>query len=277
MVSDRAYLDAYLRNQVVLDRDLRRVMRATIKSLQKEITRLAAVHGRGAALRLTQLTLTRDIMQSWVAMGDVIETHIAASSDDIAKVQAAFDKVLLDQAGVGITQDFARSLQQTARAGLDSYISRAHHGMTLSDRVYRNGRASVRTVNNLIDQGILAGRSAREIALSVRRYISPTTPGGMSYAAMRLGRTELNNAFHETSKRMAVEDPFVNGIEWHLSGSHPKQDVCNSLVKKYDPERVPAKPHPQCLCYTTPVTISEAQFLRNLKRGQYDDMALLVA
>lgn len=284
---DRAPLNAYLRRQMVVDVQLRKVLRAAIKSLDAEIARLAAARGIGRQVRIAQLTLTREMMTSWRDIGDVIERGILESAEDITKVHSAFDRALMRRLGAKMDAQFGRSLLATAQGGLESYISRSHHSYTLSERVYRNGRKSISIVEGLIDQGLLTGRSAREIARMVHGYINPRTPGGMSYAAMRLGRTELNNAFHETSIRMADEDPFVQSVKWNLSRSHPKPDICNELAMKvtkrggnpgeYRPGDVPRKPHPQCLCFTTTVPISDEQFLRNINAGKYDQMADLVA
>ena len=284
---DRAPLNAYLRRQVTVDVAMRKVLRASIKSLDAEIARLAAASSIGRQVRVAQLTLTREMMTAWRDIGDVIELGIRGSAADLAKVQSAFDKTLMKRMGAKMDPQFARSLLATAQSGLDSYVSRRHHSMTLSERVYRNGRNSITIVEGLIDQGLLTGRSAREIARMVHSYINPRTPGGMSYAAMRLGRTELNNAFHETSIRMASEDPFVSRMKWNLSRSHPKADKCDEYAKEtgrkgwgpgeYAPGDVPTKPHPQCLCFTTTIPISEEAFLRNIHAGKYDHMADLVA
>lgn len=283
----RLPLNTYIRRQVVVDVAMRKVLRDALKSLDAEIIRLSKSASVGNQVRVSQLRLTREIMSTWRDIGDVIEQGILGSANDIAKVQAAFDRDLMKGLGAKMDQHFARSLLSTAQAGLDSYISRSHHHMTLSDRVYRNGRRSVTAVEGIINQGLLTGRSAREIARMVRSYINPRTPGGMSYAAMRLSRTELNNAFHETSLRLAKDDPFVQAVKWNLSGSHPKPDVCNDYATQvtrrggnpgeYVPSEVPSKPHPQCLCYTTTVPISEEAFLRNIQAGKYDNMANLAA
>lgn len=280
----RAPLDAYLRNQVVMDVEMRKVLRRSIKSLDSEIDRLAQSAKIGSQVRASQLRLTRELMKMWRDAGDVIERGITGSAADIAKVQQAFDKDLMKRLGVKMSPDFQRSLLAQAQAGLDSYLSRAHHRFTLSERVYRNGRKSVTAVEALINESLLIGRSAREIASLVHKYINPRTPGGASYAAMRLGRTELNNAFHETSIRMAREDPFVDRMRWNLSGSHPKPDICNEYASavngrgwgpgEYSVGQVPRKPHPQCLCFTTTVPISEEAFLRNLHAGKYDNMTV---
>lgn len=279
----RMPLDAYLRRQVVMDVAMRKVLRAAIKSLDDEIKRLSESRKIGNQVRVSQLRLTREMMAVWRDVGDVIERGITGSAEELAKVSQAFDKDLMKKLGAKMDPDFARSLLAQAEAGLDSYLSRSHHYFTLSERVYRNGRRSVAAVDGIINQALLSGRSATEIARLVRSYINPRTPGGLSYAAMRLGRTELNNAFHETSIRMATDDPFVARMKWNLSGSHPKPDICNEYASKvnksgwgpgeYSVGEVPRKPHPQCLCFTTTVSISEEAFLRNLNAGKYDNMA----
>lgn len=279
----RMPLDAYLRRQVVVDVAMRKVLRAAIKSLDDEIKRLSASKAIGNQVRVSQLRLTREMMSVWRDVGDVIERGILGSDEELAKVSKAFDQDLMKKLGAKMDPDFARSLLAQAQSGLDSYISRSHHRFTLSERVYRNGKRSVTAVEGIINQALLSGRSATEIARLVRSYINPRTPGGLSYAAMRLGRTELNNAFHETSKRMAIDDPFVQSMKWNLSGSHPKPDICNEYASavtfkgggtgEYRPGEVPNKPHPQCLCFTTTVPISEEAFLRNIKAGKYDNMA----
>lgn len=266
---------------------MRKVLRAAIRSLDSEIERLSKSAKIGHQVRASQLRLTREMMTMWRAAGDVIERGILDSAGDIAKVQKAFDQDLLKRMGAKMDASFARSLVAQAEAGLDHYVSRRHFSHTLSERVYKNGRKSVTAVENIINQSLLSGRSAREIANLVRKYIDPRTPGGASYAAMRLGRTELNNAFHETSIRMAKDDPFVERMRWNLSGSHPKPDICNQYASavngsgwgpgEYSVGQVPGKPHPQCLCFTTTIPISEEAFLRNIHAGKYDHMAELAA
>lgn len=283
---ERAPLQAYLRRQVVLDAALKRSLRQAIRQLDPEIKRLAR-GSAGSQLRAAQLSLNRDVMNMWLSMGKTIEQTILDSDKDIAKVQKLFDDTLLGRSGAKMTEAQARSMLATARSGLEQYVSRQHFNMSLSDRVYRNGRRGVKTVENLINTGLLQGKSAAEIATSVRKYISPNTPGGASYAAMRLGRTELNNAFHQTSIRMAKEDPFVESLKWNLSRSHGAADKCDQYAKEthtrggeagvYPVGDVPAKPHPQCLCFTTPVVIAEEEFLRRLRKGDFDSMADLVA
>jgi hypothetical protein len=98
---------------------------------------------------------------------------------------------------------------------------------------------------------------------------------------MRLGRTELNNAFHTTTQRLYEKQPWVTAMKWNLSSSHPEGDICDEYAfdahiphgeagvwRKGD---VPSKPHPNCLCFTTPVTVSDDEFAKQFTDGKYDE------
>lgn len=169
---------------------------------------------------------------------------------------------------------------QQARAGIDSIISRKENGISLSEKVYRNRVVSSGKIDRILNTGLALGKSAREIANDVSGFISPDVPGGVSYASMRLARTELNNAFHTTQRNMMNKNPFVEKAKWELSGSHPRPDECNEYADQVhikDGEAgefwthdVPNKPHPNCLCYITPVMMDEEQFIQSFKSGAYD-------
>lgn len=174
-----------------------------------------------------------------------------------------------------------RQIKMQARNGVNAYISRQENVIGLSRRVYSNTALSNGWVDREINKGLIRGLSAREMAANVARLILPSTPGGVSYAAMRLARTEINNAFHLTSLRYTREMPWVTGYKWNLSGSHPKGqpgDPCGDMASRnhdnlgrgvYKKSNVPNKPHPQCLCYVTMVTHNNRDYWRNLRRGRY--------
>ena len=176
-----------------------------------------------------------------------------------------------------------RAMEQQFMAAADNAVenirSRYVLQIDLSPQVYKNEQLMVGNIDKVVNNGILLNKSAREIATDVRVYIRPDTPGGVSYAAQRLGRTELNNAFHETTRRNAEAQPWVEGMKWHLSGSHPRPDECNRYAEQdsyrmgegvYPSSRVPSKPHPQCFCYISAVTKPNDEFIDELFAGKYD-------
>lgn len=145
---------------------------------------------------------------------------------------------------------------------------------TLSRRVYKSGALSSNQLQRQINSSLARGSSAKELADLVRKSILPNTPGGVSYAAMRLGRTEINNAFHTQSIISLKDEPWVDQVQWNLSGVHKPDpgDPCETYAAQgtFDKNEVPLKPHPQCMCYVTPVMVAFDDFATNLAAGVYD-------
>jgi len=172
-------------------------------------------------------------------------------------------------------KSFITSQRQSAALGVAHAISRVTQSQQpLSARVYRSQALATGWVNQVINSSILRGDSAQDIAKQVKSSIRPDTPGGVSYAALRLGRTELNNAFHATAITMAQDRPWVTGMRWYTSQTHiddPKE-ICTQLNGQiFDVDNVPPKPHPQCRCFVAPHIESPDVFLAHLTAGQYRD------
>lgn len=177
-------------------------------------------------------------------------------------------------------QDIRRMVLLQSRSGIESFASRGENMHRLSLMVYKNLKLATGQVDDAISRALLRGLSAVDFAKTVEQFIKPSVPGGISYAAMRLARTEINNAFHFTQIRYTRETPWVKGYKWHLSGSHGKPDVCNDYADNdgygagkgvFPKDEVPGKPHPQCLCYITSEVMSNGDFEKSLRRGAFND------
>jgi hypothetical protein len=250
---------------------LRRVERDTVKALAG----LAGSRGVGAQVRAAQLRTTlRHVQQLqlefWTALGKTVQARRLAVALAAANLSAAADAKLFGS--LVDRSELQRWAERAARHAVERAAARAQGAgqLPLSTRVYRNATVASGQLDRLINSALARGVSARDLAGEVRRFIRPATPGGQSFAAMRLARTELNNSFHEASIA-TYQKPWVDAIEWHLSGSHPRPDACNTLAAKtYRPDGVPSKPHPQCLCFTTAKTPELADFRAALSAGKYD-------
>jgi hypothetical protein len=246
------------------------------KEAERQVALTLGKPGIGAAARRAQYRLQAAALRQAHAQlwGDISET-ISKQLEEAMQLGIQAGDTL--QGLLGGLSGFDDMLQVAAQTA-DSIISRALNDVRFSRSVYNNRAWTNGKLDRIINSGIGAGKSAREIAADVRSFISPNTPGGVRYAAMRLGRTELNNAFHRTSVDMAKSQPWVEGVKWNLSGSHPRADICDEYAHAdngmgpgvYEPKDTPSKPHPQCLCYLTFVVPDRDAFLNNLANGDYD-------
>lgn len=270
-------LHDFLGAQVPNEKQIRRDLLSAARDIEKQIAKLK-VPGRSSSsnIRIAQYRVAlayvkQQIAALWLTdISPTIAKGIEASASAAANLNVLTD-ILCESAGLNKTV-WEAAMRQTAINNLTAYRQRVEGSSfkPLSERVYRNIQLSQGLVDRTITNALLAGKSAREMAVEVASLIRPDVKGGISYAALRLGRTELNNAFHATTIEHHGNLPWVNKMEWHLSRSHPKPDACDNLVGMYKPENVPGKPHPQCFCHVTPVTISEDQFVKRFKRGDFD-------
>lgn len=272
---------AYRAVQKTYDARMARLLERTAKAIRARIAKLPV--GVGGDVRRAQLTLVLNEIDKIIRAsynGPMLDTiHAGRRAGAVAAESAAetLTAVVYTALPEAVAEAVTRGLRASALSGIESAFARIPR--ELSTRVYRNSTIAIKQVHELIDQGLAAGLSARELAASVYKHISPTTPGGASYAAMRLARTEINNAFHER-QIIAGERPGVTGCKWNLSGSHKVPDECNLFAQRnshdlgrgvYPVGLVPDRPHPQCFCFLTYVTMTPKQFAAALDNGEFDD------
>jgi hypothetical protein len=159
-------------------------------------------------------------------------------------------------------------------------------GFVLSDRIWETALNTRNKLNEYLEINIRDGRSALAMSKELEQFLKPdranlrtNKPYGVnaSFDAMRLARTEIAIAHSEVTELAASRNPFVNGMEWALSPSHPKRDVCDRLAtigmgnqrlkEPYPIDNYPKvvlSSHPQCLCVNYP-TVYKGNDYRDVK------------
>lgn len=265
------------------DAETARILRATALAIERRLQQLDIKPGIGAQVRAAQLRLVLkeidDLLRAMWLVGiiDTLRGGRKAAAEAAETAAERLERVAYAALGRKAAEALVDGFRATAQAGINSFYARIPR--ELSARVYHNWALSRGEVERMIRQGLLSGLNAKELAREVRRFIDPATPGGVSYAAMRLARTEINNAFHEQQK-LAAARPGVRGVKWNLSDSHRVPDKCNVYAAQnaYDLGRgvfpigkVPDKPHPHCFCFMTYDMMTPLQFRAALAAGQFDD------
>jgi hypothetical protein len=261
-----------------VDKQVRDVLRDAAKQANSEILQLGGTNA-GEAVRRRQYQIIRSSIQrmeadSWSDLQAVIQGNASSVLGDATNAAIG----LAEYVSAPLSQEFAVTIQAAAETSAERVAARIAGRVDLSERVYKNQMVATGQIDKIVNQGIALNQSAREIAKRVFQFVNPGTPGGQSYAAMRLARTELNNAFHTASVRNYGSQPWVDAVKWEISGSHPRSDICNEYAEIdngkgsgiYQPRMVPAKPHPHCLCHILPVTVSPEEFVDQLVNGKYD-------
>lgn len=176
------------------------------------------------------------------------------------------------------------------RATLAMLARTRQDGLKISDRVWRTSEAARNSIRTIVEDATVRGQSARTTAKQVEKYLQPGVGKAhkdeirrrlgiskdVSHQAMRLARTEMNNAFHEGMVAATQHSPGYRGIYWRLSAQHVVFDVCTDMAADmsngepgfYPKGHEPVRPHPQCMC--TPISAWEnpAQFAERLRGWQ---------
>lgn len=277
------WLGRYLAVEQSFDKEIRKALGIAAVDTENRLLALASDNRVGAKTRALQHSLARNTMRDMLGglfgnVGNVIRSFRGTAA------AAAVDASLYDELPLLAKffkskeqrEQYSSVLRSQANRNVEATIVRVL-GISknpLSKRVYRTEALSKGLVDNAINNALSRGDSARDLAKSVRNLIDPNVPGGVSYAAMRLGRTEINNAFHAQSIKDGQDKPWVQEMRWHLSKVHSSdpKDLCEAYAIQglFPINHVPNKPHPQCRCFVTPELEDYDNFQQKLLGGQYD-------
>ena len=236
--------------------------------IKKEVDKAVADMARSMTV-----TIERGSRKEW----------LSASQKNDAFIQSVMNTSKVSKARLSKMQD--KNLDALA-----AFQSRKVDGMDLSQRVWKYAGQFKDQIEQCIDVGLGEGRSADELSRDVRQNLKDPNrlfrrvrdkrgnlvlsknarafhPGQGVYRssyknAMRLTRSEINMAYRESDYLRWQQLDFVIGIEIHRSNHDPlcDCDLCARLVGKY-PKTFKFKGwHPQCMCYATPVLVSDDEF-----------------
>lgn len=257
----------FLTVQLKLDKELVKVLREAATDTERRIRRTKSIaEGFQLASLLADIRkIQHDLWVTGVARAVARRLKEAVQAAD--RAAKSLDTFLENAVGQRRASVLAGSFSRQLERGLELDALRVPQ--QLSDRVYRNRDLWSGKIERIIRAGVIRGFGARQIAFQVKRSIDPAVRGGVSHAALRLGRTELNNAFHRR-QIVQAQRSWVTGVQWNLSKSHPRPDLCDAYAAHdeglgtgvWDKASVPDKPHPQCMCYMTYDVLSPEQVLQ---------------
>lgn len=170
---------------------------------------------------------------------------------------------------------YQKLYNQTNQDALKAFQERVDGGMNLSANVWNQSVAYRRELECAISTGVEKGMSAVTLSKRLSQYLTDFDKLkadykekygkavdclNCEYRSMRLARTEINMAYRTAEQKRWQQFDFVIGYEIKLSGSHPVEDICDSLQGCYPKEFRFSGWHPNCMCYVIPILKTEEQF-----------------
>ena len=216
---------------------------------------------------------------------------------------SAFGRTQAGRNAVRAIADRAREDLRGRGVSAGAFYTQKHGGLNISDRVWGNSLFAKQEIEEIIQQGILQGKSADEISRSVRGYLNNPSklfrrvrnketgalelskaaknyhPGRGVYRssyqnALRLARTEVNAAYRRAEWESYQNNPLITGYKIELSNNHTTtikgkkvalRDICDELAGEYPKSFQWTGWHPQCRCRMVPIFIKEGDFRSRIR------------
>lgn len=256
------------------------VMQSALKDIDAKLALLQGKTNISSQISRMQAEAQRVAIKSHLQadfskIGAVVADGQKAAAKAASAVISAYEETLTGRiADPQVLKLIRESEALRAASNIDTLMARqnASH-LPLSQQVYKSSVAAMGPIDTIINAELAKGSNAAEFAKAIREHINPATPGGPAYAAKRLARTEINNAFHAATIERAQKSGLAEGVDWKLSSSHPENDECDEYAAHgtFKFGQVPSKPHPFCLCFLVPALPSDEDFINNLFNGDYGD------
>lgn len=274
-------LDVLAQNNLTVA-EMNQMLKDGASEVERLIPKLLEQNSTGATLKAAQLAVVRKelhvvLSALWGDLGRSVRTGVEAAVVQAAEGAQDVLWQYLGNHGVAMPE-FKAAMVQQAKQGIAAVLAKAKNGIPLSRAVYKTQALTTGQVDRKVSQGLLLGHNAKTIAKSVKDMINPGVAGGVSYAAHRLARTEINHAYQTSQASHYQDEPWTSGMKWNLSKSHPGTDICNVLAEQnlfglgkgvYPVGQRPDS-HPNCLCYQTPEQEDEDDFVNNFVAGKYN-------
>ena len=216
---------------------------------------------------------------------------------------SAFGRTAAGRDAVRAIADRAREDLRGRGVSAGAFYTQKHGGLNISDRVWGNSLFAKQEIEEIIQQGILQGKSADEISRSVRGYLNnpsklfrrvrnketgelELSKNAKNYHqgrgvyrssyqnALRLARTEVNAAYRRAEWESYQNNPLITGYRIELSNNHTTtirgkkvvlRDICDDMAGEYPKTFQWTGWHPQCRCRMVPIFIKEGDFRARIR------------
>lgn len=164
---------------------------------------------------------------------------------------------------------------QTNSDQLKAFQRRTEKGLNLSAKLWNQSQVYKDSLEATISTAIEKGMSAVTLSKRISKYLNDwpslqadyqekfgkaTNCYDCEYRSIRLARNEINIAYRTAEQLRWQQFDFILGYKIKLSGSHPRYDICDDLVGDYPKDFKFVGWHPNCLCYTVPIVMSEEEY-----------------
>jgi len=286
MTLDREYEKRLIAQQIALKNRMLSAMNRSVDDISVYLSRYSKKFPDDYAKRITyinRMNIKRQIMAQMKQLRREVEVLSTDGVKSAWMLATKKNNLITKQfiTGIQIPVGLAKAMLGNNERALQNYLKNASK---IAESVKGYTGLYQEQIENYLSSGIIQGKGAKEIATDLKKIakdpqsefkamqkanpdvkIPFPKPGAGVYKSItrnlqRITRTEINTAFRLSDFEKRQNMPFVVGIQVHLSGAHPKYDICDAMSGSYPKDFVFTGWHPHCLCYSTSVLCSRSEF-----------------
>ena len=174
---------------------------------------------------------------------------------------------------------------QTNSDQLKAFQTRKDRGLNLSSKLWNQSQIYKDSLEATISTAVEKGMSAITLSKKLSQYLNDwpslqtdyqekygkaTRCYDCEYRSIRLARNEINLAYRTAEQERWRKFDFILGYKVKLSSSHPRYDICDELQGDYPKDFKFTCWHPNCLCYTVPIVMSEDEYWSDDRNNSSD-------
>ena len=314
----KQYRKKFLLLQKQLEKEYADISSKLMGKVQKLAFDFADKDGLFKNSDMDQINLEVSAINYWFAneMKDWLDNNITKSADiaiqgqdnaaeyfvkSLIQESAGQDKALLTKAlsdggsGILLRTRYGTGLAKSIRDAV--WKKRWNDGFKLSDRVWKMNQLMNDNVKHMVEDCVNQGKSAVNFAKAVEQYLEKPGPawttgikpsitgrGSVKFNALRIARTETNQAYQKAQNLSDKNSVIVKGTKWNLSSSHPTvwppsaayngyPEICDYRAKHnhhglgpgvFPPGKAPSD-HPNGLCYLTSELYQGEELVNRIK------------
>jgi hypothetical protein len=250
------------------ERQILKLYEKALEDLAREITKT-----RAKTLTHRQLTdFQKELKKARTVLRRQIELQTTSSIKKASELGTGMNEKLLRRmfvvGGLDPGEHFTTIFSRINKDIVDDIISGKLYmdGKSLSARIWNFDRYFDGQIQEIINKGILEGKSAVDLAKDLERFVNaparrPTDWGDLyprlknarvDYNAKRFARTAINHSYQTASIKSSGMNPFVEGTQWLTSGGHNVCEICADREGQIFPNNDVPLDHPNGACIMVP-------------------------
>ena len=209
--------------------------------------------------------LKRDSKGIYRKIQRTVESNMLATAKAVTGANSKFWGGIVPEVSERFADVFSTIPQRAVAELMNGGIYKDFTG--LSERLWNYQGQFKQDIGYIINQGILAHRSAYDLAKDLEMYLDPKykcpyewsrlyprSNKVVDYSAQRLARTSITHAYQMAMRRSTQDNPFVEKYQWLASNAATGTcDLCRERNGKYFEKSSLPLDHPNGRCVVIPV------------------------